>query len=88
MMMFLYGMVNLESDELPAQARLAADSEPEALRILKKSFGDMLMTEDGEETILFKLLDVQEVTDPELEIPTIFIQLPNKQIWTTDRPAD
>lgn len=85
MMMFLYGVYNTASGEPPAQARVPAETEPEALAILRKTFDGVLNANaEGEDFLKFQLLDVQEVTEPEIELTQVFIKTANGNIWTKD----
>lgn len=85
MMMFLYGVYNTASNEPPAQARVPAETEPEAIALLRKTFDGVLnVNEEGEDFLKFQLLDVQEVTEPEIELTQVFIKTPNGSIWTRD----
>lgn len=85
MMMFLYGVYNTASGEPPAQARVPAETAREALAILRKTFDGVLNAdEEGEDFLQFQLLDVQEVTEPEIELTQVFVLTPNGSIWTRD----
>jgi hypothetical protein len=85
MMMFLYGVRNMTMlDEPLSQARVPAETEPEAMALLRKSFYGVLdYTEESDDILRFELLDVQEVTDPEVELGQMFIMTPDGQVWNS-----
>ena len=83
-MIFLYGVYNRMSNEPPSQARVPAETEPEALALIHKTFENVLNHgKDGEPTLDFQLLDVQDVTDED-DLNQILILTPNGMLWTRE----
>jgi hypothetical protein len=86
MMIFLYGMRNLlNPDEPLAQVRVPAETEPIARKILQKSFNGVLSLDTrGDDPLEIELIDVQDVTDPEIELDRIFVLTGAGLVWTKE----
>jgi hypothetical protein len=82
MMVFLYGMHVVEGHEYTPQVRVPAETEPQAREIVQSTFGQFMKSETGEDVFRLDLLDVQEITDPELELTTIYVMTGDGQVWT------
>jgi hypothetical protein len=85
-MIFLYGMRNLlNPDEPPAQVRVPAETEPIARKILQESFNGVLtLTPRLDDALEIELIDVQDVTDPEIELDRIFVMTRDGHVWTKE----
>lgn len=86
MMVFLYAMHVVHGHEYTPQVRVPAETEPQAREMVKTTFGQFMKTEDGEDVFRLDLLDVQEITDPELELDTIYVMTGDGQVWTRPIP--
>lgn len=84
MMVFLYGMHVVYPQDYPytPQVRVPAETEPQAREIVTNTFGKFMKSETGEDVFRLDLLDVQDITDPELEMDTIYVMTGDGQVWT------